>query len=182
MQSSSSYAGRGSTNKGVEWYNLLVLETRTYIREASFKPIISLLLERSTSATLVQCLIKKWWDTTHTFHITEKEMTVTPYNFYRMTGLSFEGAIISLDSVSSIQLGLDMLGRKYFTETIHYFNLVLDYMLLPQRTMEERNHIAKAFLLHLLGAYIFGNGRQMVSLRWLTLFQDFTEARRANWG
>ena len=58
-------------------------------------------------------------------------MTVTPYNFYRMTGLSFEGAIISLDSVSSIQLGLDMLGRKYFTETIHYFNLVLDYMLLP---------------------------------------------------
>ena len=48
--------------------------------------------------------------------------------------------------------------------------------------MEERNHIAKAFLLHLLGAYIFGNGGQMVSLRWLTLFQDFTEARRANWG
>mgnify|MGYP000854005928 CR=1 FL=1 len=57
-------------------------------------------------------------------------MMVTPYNFYRMTGLSFEGAIISLDCVSSIQLGLDMLGRKYSIETIHYFDLVSDYMLL----------------------------------------------------
>jgi len=82
----------------VEWYNLLIPETRTYI--------ISLLPERPASATLVQCLIERWWDTIHTFHIIEQEMTVTPYNFYRMTNLSFERAIISLDGVSDIQLGL----------------------------------------------------------------------------
>ena len=63
---------------------------------------------------------------------------MTPYDFYRMTGLSFEVAIINLDGVSGIKLGLDMLGRKYSTETICYFDLVLDYMLLPQRTTEER--------------------------------------------
>ena len=113
-------------------------ETRAYIREASFEPILNLLLERSISATLVQCLIERWWDTTHTFHIVEYEVTVTPYDFYRMTGLSFEVAIINLDGVSGIKLGLDMLGRKYSTETIRYFDLVLDYMLLPQRTTEER--------------------------------------------
>ena len=56
---------------------------------------------------------------------------MTPYDFYRMTGLSFEVAIINLDGVSGIKLGLDMLGRKYSTETIRYFDLVLDYMLLP---------------------------------------------------
>ena len=58
-------------------------------------------------------------------------MTMTPYDFYHMTGLSFEEAIISLDGVLSIQLGLDRLGRKYSIETIRYFNLVLDYMFLP---------------------------------------------------
>ena len=57
-------------------------------------------------------------------------MTVTPYNFYCLTGLSFEGAIISLDGVSGVQLGIDMLGRKYSNETIRYFDLVLDYMFL----------------------------------------------------
>ena len=56
---------------------------------------------------------------------------MTPYDFHRMIGLSFEGAIINLDVVSGVQLGLDMLGRKYPTETIRYFDLVLDFMLLP---------------------------------------------------
>ena len=72
-----------------------------------------------------------------------------------------------------------MLRRKYSIETIRYFDLVSDYTLLPQRTMEERVRMAQAFLLHLLGAYLFVNGGQMVSLRWLTLFQDFGEAQRA---
>ena len=58
-------------------------------------------------------------------------MMVTPYDFYCMNDLSFDGAIINLDGMSSIQLGLDMLGRKYFTKTIHYFDLVSEYMLLP---------------------------------------------------
>ena len=79
----------------------------------------------------MQCLIKRWWDTTHTVHIAKQEMTVTPYDFYRMTGLSFDRAIISLDGVSGIQLGFNMLGRKYSIETICYFDLVSDYILLP---------------------------------------------------
>ena len=35
LQCSSPYAGRRSTNKVVEWYNLLILETKAYIRESS---------------------------------------------------------------------------------------------------------------------------------------------------
>ena len=109
-------------------------------------------------------------------------MMMTPYDFYCMTSLSFKGAIISLDSKLGIQLGLDMLRRKYSIQTICYFDLVSNYMFLPQKTMEECVRMARVFLLHLLGAYLFANGGQTVSLRWLTLFQDFGEARRANWG
>ena len=109
-------------------------------------------------------------------------MTKTPYDSYHMIGLSFKGAIISLDGVSSIQLGLDMLGRKYSTKTICYFDLVSNYMFLPQRTTKECICMARAFLLHLLEAYLFANGGQTMSLRWLTQFQDFGEARRANQG
>ena len=79
-----------------------------------------------------------------------------------------------------VQLGIDMLGRKYSTKTIRYFDLVSDYMFLPQRTMEECVHMARAFLLHLLGSLLFANGGQTVSLRWLTFFWDFGEAQRAN--
>ena len=130
LQSSSLYASRRSITKVVEPYNLLVPETKAYIREAGFEPIIDILLEKSASATLVQRFNERWWDTTHTFHIVEREMTVTSYDFYYMIGLSFEGVIISLDGVSSIQLGFDRLERKYSTKTIRYFDLVSDYMLL----------------------------------------------------
>ncbi|KAL0016109.1 hypothetical protein SO802_003178 [Lithocarpus litseifolius] len=123
--------------------------------ESGFEPIVGLLLERFASATFMQCLIERWWDTTHTLHIARREITVTLYNFYRMTDLSFEGAIINLDGVSGIQLGLGMLGRKYSTETICYFDFMSDYMLLPQRTTEKRIRMARAFLLHLLGAYLY---------------------------
>ena len=58
-------------------------------------------------------------------------MMITHYDFYRMTGLNFEGAIISLDGVSGIQLGLNMLGRKYSIETIRYFELLSNYMFPP---------------------------------------------------
>ena len=47
-----------------------------------------------------------------------------------MIGLSFEGGIISLDVISGVQLGMDMLGMKYFIKTICYFDLVSDYMFL----------------------------------------------------
>ena len=114
----------------MEWYNHLVYETRGYIREKGFEHIIGLLLEKFASATLVQCPIERWWDTTHTFHIAKREMTVIPYDFHHMTSLRFEGDIISLDGASGIQLCLNMLGRKYSTKTIRYFDLVSNYMFL----------------------------------------------------
>ena len=57
-------------------------------------------------------------------------MTMTPYDFYSMTSLSCEGAIISLDDVSGVQLGINMLGRKYSIKTICDFGLVSNYMFL----------------------------------------------------
>ena len=81
-------------NKLVEWFNLLALKIKGYIWEVGFKPIISLLLEKSANATLVQCLIERWWETSKTFHIAKWEITLTPYDFYHMTELSFEGATL----------------------------------------------------------------------------------------
>jgi len=46
LQSSSPYAGRGSTNKVVEWYNLLVLETKGYIQEVGLSLFLAFFLKR----------------------------------------------------------------------------------------------------------------------------------------
>lgn len=58
----------------------------------------------------------------------------------------------------------------------------MDYKLLSQVTADDYTQMAKAILLYLLGAYIFANEGQKISLKWLALFRDFREARDANWG
>ena len=84
------------------WYRILTKETKGHIRATGFEPIICLVPERSASAILVQTLAERWWDTTHTFHIVDREMTVTPHGFHRMTGLRFDGALINLEGESSV--------------------------------------------------------------------------------
>ena len=74
------------------WYNNLTKETWGHIRAAGFELVIHLMPERSASAVLMQTLAERWWDTTHTFHIADKEMTITPHDFHRMTGLWFDGS------------------------------------------------------------------------------------------
>ena len=84
------------------WCRALTKETKGHIRVAGFEPIIHLLPKRSASAILVQTLAERWWDTTHTFHIVDREMTVTPHGFHRMIGLRFDGALINLEGESSV--------------------------------------------------------------------------------
>ena len=84
---------------------------------------------------------------------------------------AINGASISLEVESGTQLGLELLARRYATETISYTNLEVDLMSRPQVTAEECARMAK--VLYLLGAYFFANGGQMVSLTWLALFWGF---------
>ena len=87
-------------------------------------------MERSTNAILVQSLVKRWWDTAHTFHIANREMTVTPHDFHYMTSVRCDRALINLEGESGIQLGIEFFGRRYTNDTIRYFNIKMDYMLL----------------------------------------------------
>ena len=79
----------------------------------------------------MQCLAKRWWDTTHTSHIVDWEMTVTPRDFHQMIGLRCDRTFINLEGASGVQLGIDLLGRRYSMDTIHYYDIEMDYRPLP---------------------------------------------------
>jgi len=55
-------------------------------------------------------------------------MIVTPFDFHCMTDLRCDGALINLGGESGIQLGIDLLGRRYTTKMIRYFDIEVDYM------------------------------------------------------
>ena len=84
-------------------------------------------------------------------------MTVTPYDFHHMIGLRCNGALINLEGESGTQLGIDLLEKRYTTKTIHYFEIKANYKPLPWVTTDDCTKMARAFLLYLLGAYLFTN-------------------------
>jgi len=75
---------------------------------------------------------------------------------------------------------MDMLRRRYTIDMIRYPDIEVDCMLLPQVRADDYAKMAKAFLLYLLGTYLFARGGKMVSLRWLAPFHYFRGAREAN--
>lgn len=81
------FSGWGSTNHITSWYRAITDDMRALVRAASFEPILCLLLESHASAILEQSLVERWWETTHSFHIANRDMTGTTHDFYQMTGL-----------------------------------------------------------------------------------------------
>lgn len=104
-----------------------------------------LLPERFASVILVQTLAERWWDTTHTFDIVDREMTIIPHDFHRKTGLWFNGASINLEGESSTRLGLEFFGRRYAIEMIRYTEIEANFMRHPQVAVEECVKMAKVF-------------------------------------
>jgi len=107
---------------------------------------------------------------------------VTPHDFHQMIGLRFDGPLIDLEGESGIQLGVNLLGCRYSNESICYLDLEADYKPCSQAMPNDCARMARAFLLYLLGVYLFANGKQTVSLRQLPLFCDLEHTREANWG
>ena len=61
-------------------------------------------------------------------------MTVTSRDFHCMTNLRCDGAIINLEGESGTRLVIDLLGRRYYSDTICYLDIEADYWPLHEET------------------------------------------------
>ena len=91
---------------------------------------------------------------------------MTPHDFHCMTGLRYDDATKNLKGELGTRLVINLLGRRYSTNMICYFDIEADYWSLPEETAKHCARMARAFLLYILGAYPFANEGQTVSLRW----------------
>lgn len=125
--------GRESTSCIASWYRVLTNDTRAFVCVISSEPILHLLPENHASTNFMYSLAKRWWHTTHTFHIVDREMTVTPYNFHQMTSLRYDGSFINLEGELGTALRIELLGWGYMMDTICYFDIETNYRPLPQK-------------------------------------------------
>ena len=96
-----------------------------------FNCIISTLIYSSyASSQAAMCtLVERWIDTTHTFHLSFGEMTITPLDFAAITGLNFSREPVPFSSVvySSVvvrNIWLKELFGVTFSIKFDYYSLI----------------------------------------------------------
>ena len=168
----------------ISWWGRLTDETRQLVIDAGFGKLATDTITRRPGPTLVLALAERWWDTTHTFHIAGREYTMTPYDFYRLTGLRMRGRRFSFELTEADRkaLTLRLLGVPCPSATLKYPALLAAYSQRGQDTAEDRTQMARAFILYLLGAFLVANSAQTVEPGWLLALDDLTAAREYGWG
>jgi hypothetical protein len=86
-----SLVSRGNPTKIHRWWGRLSPETRAWVETMGFKRFIKLQPTKLAKKIILYVLAERWWDTTHTLHISGVEITITLYDIHRMTGLRWNG-------------------------------------------------------------------------------------------
>ncbi len=98
--------------------------------------------------SLLCALAERWWDTTHTFYIAIVEMTITPYNMYRLTGLRVDGIVPTFSAfLARVHPDREHLGISLGVTSTDLLTLMHAFAEAPQTTIKEATRMAWAFLL-----------------------------------
>uniref|UniRef100_A0A2N9EBK2 Aminotransferase-like plant mobile domain-containing protein n=1 Tax=Fagus sylvatica TaxID=28930 RepID=A0A2N9EBK2_FAGSY len=137
----------------------------------------------SFKKTLLCALVERWWDTIHTFHISSVEMTIMPYDVYRLSGLRIDGIIPIFSAFPAcLRPNREYLSVDLGVTSANLPNLLSAFSEAPQTIVEEATRMAWAFLLYLIGTTLNYNISQTIPVRWLHLLVNFQQTAQYNWG
>uniref|UniRef100_A0A2N9GUC3 Aminotransferase-like plant mobile domain-containing protein n=1 Tax=Fagus sylvatica TaxID=28930 RepID=A0A2N9GUC3_FAGSY len=141
-----TFLSRGNPTEVLKWWGKLNSTTRSFVEAAGFKYFVETQL--SEMAQILHCaLVERWWDTTHTFHIAGVEMTITPCDVYRLTGLRVDGITPTLSAFPArVRLDWEYLGISLGATSAELPTLMCAFAEAPQSTVEESTWMAWAFL------------------------------------
>ncbi|KAI8559656.1 hypothetical protein RHMOL_Rhmol04G0190200 [Rhododendron molle] len=89
--------GHGGSATSLKYFKALSKRVRELVVEAGFGRFIQLLTSVRVDRAVLTALTERRWDTTNTFHLRFREMTVTPLDFAAITGLRVGGEPIPYD-------------------------------------------------------------------------------------
>jgi hypothetical protein len=113
MQVVRSFMSQGNPTKVLKWWGRLNSLTRSFVEMDGFKHFMETQPINSAKKSLLCVLAERWWDTTHTFHIADVEMTIMPYDVYHLTGLRIDGIIPTFSAFPArVRLDREYLGAS----------------------------------------------------------------------
>ena len=189
IQAIHTFLSRGNPTEVLKWWIRLNSMTYSFLEAAGFKHFVETQPTETAKKSLLCALVEWWWDTTHTFHIAGVEMTITPYDMYRLTGLRVDGIVPTFTSfLARVRPNQEYLGISLWATSADLPTLWSDFCIPPYFCWGSSDYHWKGNLyglglsLYLIGMTLDCNTSQTVSVRWLNLFVDFQQTAQYNWG
>jgi hypothetical protein len=183
MQAVRTFLSRGNPMEVYKWWGKLNSTTRSFAEAAGFKHFVETQPTKTAKKSLLCALVERWWDTTHTFHIAGVEMTITPYDMYRLTGLRVDRIVPTFSAFPTrVRPNREYLSISLGATSADLPTVMRTFVEAPQTTVEESTRMARAFLLYLIGMTLDCNTSQTIPVRWLHLLVDFQQTAQYNWG
>lgn len=137
---------------------------------------------------LIHVLAEHWWDTTHTLWIENVgEMTMTPKDFCVITGVPAGRRHIKLcrHMTNTLEYRRKMLGEEILCWSSDRVPILWIYETYSHRSCidDESSHIVvRAFMLFIIGAILFPDIDDQVSLKFLPFLENIDLISTYNWG
>lgn len=136
-----------------------------------------------TSGNFLGAVAERWNGDTNTFHLPFGEATITPMDFFMLTGLPMDGTPVVTQKTPDDDRIHELIGdlphRSSNTAYIRW--IIENFKGSVISTQKERVQHARAFIWALLGGVILCNGSDRVQLCYLELLAEFPH-NRYDWG
>ncbi|XP_058189282.1 protein MAINTENANCE OF MERISTEMS-like [Rhododendron vialii] len=179
---------RGGGREVHKWFLALPEPARELVRAVGFEMFILGLNLLKIDWSLMTLLVKRWWDTTNTFHIPSAgEMMITLGDFSLLTGLRVSRAPLLVDPrlwerIGALEWFLGKVPPLHSRGHVDIYWLSKTFMktdILAQVSVEQ---FARAFLLYLLGQTLFANKDSLVHTQFLAPLQLLEAVWEFDWG
>lgn len=193
--SGGSFNFRGNWSRPIKAYKercSKIPQVKHLIDKALWHYFFMIDTEKS-SMRLVEALVERWWDTTHTFHLPCGELGFTPLDWAMLTGLPIGNG--DPPPYNDDEYTYDVVKTRFFPEMEEsdwkasglrcsflkkYFEPSMLEAAQWDETIAER--IARAFFLFFLGEFLFPNAATTIASGWLISFEDLNKVTLYDWG
>ncbi|XP_016732292.2 protein MAINTENANCE OF MERISTEMS-like [Gossypium hirsutum] len=158
-----------------------------YLELAGFGSV-ALIQSSDLRFDLLFALVERWRPKTHTFHFPCGECTVTLEDVALQLGLPIDGSLVT--GVSSFTdpaaLCYQLLGDSPGDGESYFFGIKFIWLkakigqLSATATEGEWMRVARAYIMHMLGAVLMSDANDSVHLMYLPLLADFSIGRSYN--
>ncbi|XP_058223136.1 protein MAINTENANCE OF MERISTEMS-like [Rhododendron vialii] len=138
--------------------------------------------------SLMTSLVKRWWDTTNTFHFPSAgEVTITPGDFSLLTSLRVGGAPLRIDPQlwrreGALEWFLGKMPPLHSRGRLDVSWLSKTFMKADILTQVSVEQLTRAFLLYLLGQTLFANKDSSVHTQFLAPLRYLGAVWEFDWG